>query len=107
MAYDICIVVDYMLHDPTNYAIHVPGRNQDIALRAARPDSHNHISDIATVVRWVLFVTQFNEENGSATLEGRRAQIAAKRVAELFDSPLSSRCSTGRRLVMQRSPGPP
>lgn len=85
LAYDIWLVVTHTLREPPDYAVHVPGRNQDVTLRAARPDSHNHVSDIATVVEWVLFTTQLDEENRSATLAGRKVNMAAVRLAALFN----------------------
>jgi hypothetical protein len=85
LAFDIWRVVNYMLHNPTDYAVHVPGPNQEIALRAAQPDSDNHVGDIATVVRWVLFVTQFNEKNGDGTVESRQVRAAAARLGRLFE----------------------
>lgn len=85
LALDICHVVDYMLRNATDYAVHVPGRNQDIALRAAKPESDQHVSDIATVVRWVLFVTEFNEKNGCATFEERQVKAAAVRLDMLLE----------------------
>jgi hypothetical protein len=89
VAIDIWVVTQYVLADPNqHHATAKPGKNRDVARRAALDDSHNHLAELRKVVDWVLFVADFDAEDAEAEpLEPfeRLAVGCARRLDRLLD----------------------